>query len=313
MHFTFAIDPNILTTWQSYSYVVQDCGVPHGRLIADYPNRWRKMVSEAAKACAQRTELDYTRIEYHLQHEVPAKLVTRNGAYNHQNNDWLAQAESEHAKNAFRAIVSSTNPRSVARVLKISALDKENDPYWQVEPYMRAEREPTVLASAARFLFAISKKVKFVDPNFGLEALRFRISLNAFLSTIRAANSGLVEVEYHFRQKSAAEFFAEQLKKPPVSQPLNVPRGMRVRFVRWKQLPGGDDLHPRYLLTDRGGMTYDVGLDAGKAGEKTKIYRMSEQDREETWNQYETNPKDTLGRPCPTCFEFVDDFTTVGN
>jgi len=39
----FAIDPTMLGGWEQYSRVVQDCGVEHGRLISDFPNRWRKM------------------------------------------------------------------------------------------------------------------------------------------------------------------------------------------------------------------------------------------------------------------------------
>jgi len=258
------------------------------------------------------TNLEYTRIEYKLQHEMADKLVPKNGSYNLHDNDWLAQAEKEHVRQPFRAIVSTANPRAVPKVLKASFLDKENDPYWRVDPFLHVDREGLPLANAARALFSISKKIKFVDPHFGLEALRFRLSLNAFLTAIRAMNPGLVDVEYHLRQKSTADFFQEQIDNPPTPQPLVVPRGMKLRFVRWKQLPGGDKIHPRYLLTDLGGLAYEVGLDVGNAGEKTKIYRMSEKEREETWRQYDTNPKDAFGKPCATCFEFVDEFHLVG-
>lgn len=315
MHFPFAIDPNIFTTWQTYSYIVQDCGVQHGRLIADFPNSWRKMVLAVAAqnlAGKPETNLEYTRIEYKLQHEMADKLVVRHGAYNHQNNDWLAQAEKEHVRQPFRAIVSSANPRSVPRVLKVSFLDKEGDPHWRVDPYLHVDREALALANPPRTLFGISKKVKFVDPHFGLELPRFRGSLNAFLAAIRAMNPSLVEVEYHCQKKSTAEFFQNQINNPPTPQSLNVPRGIRLRFVRWKQMSGGDKIHPRYILTDRGGLAYEVGLDVGNAGEKTKIYRMSEKEREETWRQYDTNPLDPLGKPCATCFEFVDEFIVSG-
>ena len=321
MHFTFALDPNIFTTWQAYSYIVQDCGVQHGRLIADFPNRWRKMVLEAAANAKSKrdeanakycTDLDYTRIEYHLQHEVAAKLVVRNGAYNHQQSDWLLQAEKEHLREAFRAIISGTNPRNQTSVLTVSALDKEKDPRWNVRPDPAIPREPRILADAAKQLFAISKKVKFVDPNFKFEMARYQSSLAAFLAAIRTVNPAINEVEYHLEAVCTPEFIKNELPTLSGGSRAAIPRGMRVRFVRWRQLPSGDELHPRYVLTDRGGLAYEVGLDAGQAGEKTKVYRISTTSRDEAWNQYDHKPKDAQGNPVPTYFEFVDEFPVIG-
>jgi hypothetical protein len=322
MHYQFAIDPSILTTWQTYSYIVQDCGVHHGRLIADYPNKWRKMVLEAAANAKKRreeantgkycTDLDYARIEYHLQHEVLAKLVVRNGPYNHQHNDWLLQTEKEHTREPFRAIVSGANPRNNASILTVSSLDKENNARWIVRPDPAIPREPRLLADAAKQLFAISKKVKFVDPNCKLEMPRYQSSLTEFLSAIRTSNSTINEAEYHLEAIGTADFVKEELNKLLSGSSRVFPRGMKIRFIRWKQLPSGDELHPRYVLTDRGGLAYEVGLDAGKPGEKTKVYRISATTRDEVWNQYEQNPKDAQGKPVATYFQFVDEFTVVG-
>ena len=42
----YAIDPGCWIGGKSTAGIVQDCGVEHGRLISDFPNRWRKMVWE---------------------------------------------------------------------------------------------------------------------------------------------------------------------------------------------------------------------------------------------------------------------------
>ena len=44
---------------------------------------------------------------------------------------------------------------------------------------------------------------------------------------------------------------------------------MKVFF--WTQVPGGLEMHPRFLLTDLGGMHFENGLDEGGPGEKTLV------------------------------------------
>jgi hypothetical protein len=286
--------------------------VSHGRLIANFPNRWKKMVLAALQANGSHTALDYTKVEYHLQHDVSAKMVVRNAAYDHDNLDWLLQAEREHTKKPFRAIVSDSNPRSVHGVLRVSALDKENDPRWKVNHDATILREPGALAQKAKSLFAISKRAKFIDPNCGFENERYRTSLTAFLAAIRASNPALNDVEYHLRAKADLDFFRQQVQTSIPNSTLVIPRGMKVHFIRWKQMPACDDLHPRYVLTDRGGLAYEVGLDAGKPGEKTRIYRLSDDGHYEIWTQYDRNPKDPTGRSLPAYFQFVDDFQIIG-
>ena len=42
-------------------------------------------------------------------------------------------------------------------------------------------------------------------------------------------------------------------------------------MVRWEQIAGGERLHPRYILTEMGGISFEVGLDEGKPGESTDV------------------------------------------
>lgn len=34
-----------------------------------------------------------------------------------------------------------------------------------------------------------------------------------------------------------------------------------MKFFRWKEKPGGEEFHARYILTELGGIRFDVGLD----------------------------------------------------
>lgn len=49
---------------------------------------------------------------------------------------------------------------------------------------------------------------------------------------------------------------------------------MQVTLYRWRERPGGQRLHNRYILTDIGGVSFQHGLDTGQAGETDDINRL---------------------------------------
>jgi hypothetical protein len=46
-----------------------------------------------------------------------------------------------------------------------------------------------------------------------------------------------------------------------------MPPGSRLKICRWDQKHEGDFFHSRYILTEKGGVRIDWGLDSGKPGE----------------------------------------------
>ena len=176
----FAIDPTMFDGWEKYSRIVQDCGVEHGRLISDFPNRWRKMVWEAFVANPKRTARESQLMEYDLQTRSPGRLIPscRRYDFNDKSLDWLMQAEREHQQKPFCAIVAAANPRSSSSVLIASELDKDDDRCaWKVKREDSIPRTPAALAGLGRPLFAISKQVRLVDYNLAPEALRYQEKL----------------------------------------------------------------------------------------------------------------------------------------
>src|SRR5690606_977065 len=47
----FAVDPEALTGWQNFRYVVEKFGIPQGRLISRFPKEWKSLVYDACAAC----------------------------------------------------------------------------------------------------------------------------------------------------------------------------------------------------------------------------------------------------------------------
>jgi len=50
--------------------------------------------------------------------------------------------------------------------------------------------------------------------------------------------------------------------------------GITLHFRRWAELPGGEKLHNRYLISDIGGVILGVGLDAGSPDETDALNLM---------------------------------------
>lgn len=276
----YALEPGLLNTWERFRYLTEHFGVSNGRLISRYPRRWTAMVYDALGLC---TEIERKKIEVGLQ-EIDRKMLRRQHEWA-QNIDWLANAESEHARRPFHAIVAQANPRGGAHVLTADDLS-ENTPLWRVERERVIVREAEALASAVASLVSIAKTIIFIDPNFSPYRPKARNTLKAFLNaavTGRADGTAIERVEFHVAHKAEmADFMAECQRQLPQRIPLGLP----VRIVRWKVKEGGEGFHNRYILTDRGGIRLAWGLDEGAPAQTDDLSLLDEALFQTRWAQY---------------------------
>jgi hypothetical protein len=110
-------------------------------------------------------------------------------------------------------------------------------------------------------------------------------------------------MEYHFEKDSTEEFFSGKLKEMHRTGMLSAPQFCGLKFIRWKSfnLLPRDAMHPRYILTDLGGLSYDYGLSEGNEGEKTDIHIITKGGQ-----IYKTRSSEFCATS--TSFEFVDGF-----
>ena len=67
-----------------------------------------------------------------------------------------------------------------------------------------------------------------------------------------------------------------------------------IKFVFWDN--DDETLHPRYVLTDVGGLSYDHGLDEDLAHESTTdVHLHNHDERTNAWSQYDDSPVRYLG------------------
>ena len=91
-------------------------------------------------------------------------------------------------------------------------------------------------------------------------------------------------IEFHTGTKTPSASLEAECNRRVVSR---LPRGVAITFYLWKERPGGEKLHARYVLTDRGGVRFDVGLDLGDVGQTTDVSILGERLHLLRWKDFQ--------------------------
>jgi hypothetical protein len=225
-------------------------------------------------------------------------MVTRNGRYD-GGLGWLQNVEQEYSRSPFHAILATENPRSHKAILSGRSLGSIPDSRWNLGRSASPNRKAADIADCVAGMLRICNVVVFVDPHFGPENARHRKVLGALLQKLldRGAGSPLPErIEVQTSDKAEEEWFRSECEK---RLPGLVPRGMTMTIVRLSEREGGEKLHNRYILTDIGGVSLQIGLDEGHSGETEDIDLMDRAKYLKRWSQYAGSELafDRVGKP----------------
>lgn len=124
----------------------------------------------------------------------------------------------------------------------------------------------------------------------------------------------LFDLAFHDRSSGAPslEIFASNKMDPTMQYffeecrrylPDLLPAGMQLKIGFWSQRAGGEEIHNRYILTDRGGVKFGNSLREGDAGTTDDINLLSEEQHRLRFSQY-------VGPSC--AFDQVGMITIVG-
>jgi hypothetical protein len=126
MLYEYALEPALLNNWKDFRYFTEKFGVSRGWMLSRYPKRWKRLVYESLSNCG---EIERKRIEEGL-HRLDDRLLDREGEWNPQR-DWLTNAEAEHLRRPFHAVVARAKPNQREFVLEGDGID-ETHPLWNV-------------------------------------------------------------------------------------------------------------------------------------------------------------------------------------
>jgi len=281
----YALEPELVATWvdrQVGRYFIEKFGLGRPRIVSRYPKRWKKLAWEAFRSD---NEIERKRMEELLARLSETMVKRRDVRWNNEAG-WLENAEDEHARVPFHAILARGNPREHGHVLVADHIN-DTTPLWECPRGRIVSRSATSLAASVAAMLRNAAVVVFVDPHFGPENRRHREPLRAFLRAMIDARPGAlpdrIEVFTSADEGATESFFREECER---RLPRIVPAGLRVGLVRLRQRYDGERLHNRYILTDLGGVTFGVGLDEGNAGDTDDIQLLDRAQYEKRWNQY---------------------------
>ena len=297
MIYEYALEPELVVTWvdrRAARYFIEEFGLGQPRIVSRYPKRWKRLVWESF---ASDNDIERARMTELIERLSETMVKRRDGQWN-PDAGWIANAEDEHARIPFHAILARSNPRNHGHVLVAEDLDGAT-PLWAGVRGRSVARTASGMAAAVASMLRNAGVVIFVDPYFGPENPRYREPLREFLRAVVDARPcerpQRIEVHRSADGGATEEFFRTECQR---RLPRIVPPGLRVLLVRLRQRDGGERLHNRYILTDLGGVTFGVGLDEGDPGDSDDIQLLDRPHYEERWRQYASDTP-AFDRPEP--------------
>ena len=253
----YALEPRVVgADWRQCRYLLEKFGFDRGRLIAAFPKHWQRAVHDAA---AGLSDMDRKRIETLLARAKSA--LVRSGRDYDPEQDWFANAVAQQAMAPFQAIIADQNPDGRGDVLVAEELD-ESAPLFQNPHGWQVERTGAALAAAMGPLLTYSRKIWFVDPYFSVLEAPYVETLRTCLAAAAASGNVGAELQIHYREHDSRPSTDDLQRRIPRSLAGVIPAGMSVSLHAWVERDGGEDMHARYLLTDRGGLSVEAGFSA---------------------------------------------------
>ena len=263
----YALEPELVAAWcnrHDFRYFFEKFGLGQPRIVSRYPKPWKRLVWEAFRSG---DDLDRARMT-ELLARLSERMVNRRNYVWEPVHPWLQNAQDEHARVPFHAILARVNSTNHPGTLTSEGLS-DATPLWAAPHGVAVVRSPDAMAARVVAMLRIAEVVIFVDPYFRPQEPRHRRPLEAFLRAIMTgrpiAGPSRVEVHTSLKYANAArpDFFLSECQK---HLSRCIPEGLQIAVLVLSEKGGGEGLHNRYILTDVGGVKFGVGLDDGADG-----------------------------------------------
>ncbi len=200
---------------------------------------------------------------------------------------WSANAEARAT--GFDAVLSA-DPLDAPNAIQADEVHQYlKDARFAVPTQRRVKRRKEDLVACAWPLLCAARKVKIVEPHFDPVVPRFRDTLVYLCDRLHKELPRLNEVELHV--KRGTDFGDATLHNYQEYLDHELSSGFKLTIYFWAAL--NENVHPRFLLTDCGGLMLDYGWDEGQLpDETTPVILLPEGRRLDEWNRYSVGSKD---------------------
>jgi len=294
-----ALDPCLFALWQHHLALREAFGVEKGRVISAFPKKWKGLVRDEVNRLIAEGLIGDTKGKSILAWlTVPfgttdARMVSCAALYD-GTKPWHFNATAH-----WRVLDAIHSHREIGAENALFADDDHEylrDPKFSAETQRTIQRKRQPIVECAWQLLRDSKVVRLIEPHFNPHKPRFRDVLEALLDRLHNEGSSIREIELHVKhpndkdpQDPTPPIFTASELKGKLSPLLRSDWKLRVHL--WTR--GREKMHPRYLLTDRGGIQIDHGWDEGEYDtETTPIMLLSRARWEQEMERYKLGSAD---------------------
>lgn len=299
-----ALDPCLFAQWPHHLALRDAFGVEKGRVISAFSKKWKGLVrDEVNRLIAAGLIGDAKGKSILAWLTVPfgttdARIVRSTVAYD-VSKAWHLNAQDAH--HSFDAILSHRKIEAQNAILADDDQEYLRDSRFSTETQITIQRRLGPIVQCTWPLLRDSKLVKLVEPHFNPHKARFLSVLEAILDRLHAKGASIREIELHIRHPNDRDpsdtsipSFTDSELRNRLSPLLR--SGWSLRVHLWTR--AREKMHPRYMLTDRGGIQIDHGWDEGEFDtETTPILLLNRARWEQEMERYRLGSQDFTMNP----------------
>ena len=271
MYKLFAIDPEVLNSYENIRYLLEKFGYDKGALIPQVPKNWHALVFHGCEKSSL-SDKEFSLIT-ELLTESKELCCVKMGSLNYKNTlSWLDNIKSEFIREKVSHVISNTDSINYGIIDFFnkdnrSILKKLFDNCRDIE----IKRTAIEIAEVSKYLIKKEKEIIFVDPYFYL-AKESRtdsslVRINRYINVIKAfvdlvgsqKNKPKIIINCVYEEFEGDNDISLTEEYKNILQ-IYINNDWRFQFNRWSKNESSIDYHARYLLTSKGGLRYDRGF-----------------------------------------------------
>ena len=247
----FAVNPACVQSRTDLRDILNIFGFEHGAVISNFPNGWHREIADKAASLQEPERSSFLNRLKQVKERVVAHLRPSEPGIT-----WMDQVATAQGKRPFYAVLTDANT-AYGRLFS----DAMDDP--DLRKGLREQkvpRRPEELIRSFLPLVLSSDRFTIVDPYLAPDPYHGKF-VKTLLEARRTIGNNLLYIDLHIEfDSNPAEQRDASVQCENDFRAWGQDIGNNVIFnVYWWEDRGIGELHPRYLLTDRGGVRLDRG------------------------------------------------------
>jgi hypothetical protein len=252
----FAVNPDVIKEWRDLRMITMNFGFDHGAVISLFPKNWIAGLKQKAETDLKGTK-EYLNVIEKLN-TIKNEVLIKSGREYDPTQDWINNSIRQHqAKNFYKIIHIDDLPAHTY----VIGFDELDEAVFKDLREGKIKRKASVMAEVSRLLLVNSKNIQFIDPFFSAKDTKFFKTLEEMLCVADFDRRNNVSIQIHasyIQSKVEVDIEREKISLDNYFK-TKISAGKSIEFYWWDD-QGSAEIHPRYLITEKGGIRFDRGF-----------------------------------------------------